>query len=341
MARFLDKSAALDTQWRSIILLGQNSASYKFALGKALLDFSDRKSAISLEELALPFAKNICTHLKTQDKQNTRESGKFLDACRAFNRNEIEEDQLKIETVKLGFVNVIDAFHNVQQSEVSRFFIDNRKTDKTITLTDNFFQLRELDSGCNLLPEVEARWRLWETAISIGVNSRLLEIQRDPINEQLFILKEKKRRIDVTSSKEALNGYQKGRCFYCPRPITVLTGTEYSCDVDHFFPHSLADHGFTNVDGVWNLVLTCIDCNRGPAGKFQQIPNISYLTRLDDRNNFFIESHHPLRETIINQTGSTQQLRQSFLQKRYDEATTIFPGTQKWMPRSGLLNDSG
>lgn len=58
-------------------------------------------------------------------------------------------------------------------------------------------------------------------------------------------------------------------------------------DVDHFFPHTLkpqvASAGCcrpVNVDGVWNLVLACSDCNRGIDGKSAQVPNIELLKRL-------------------------------------------------------------
>ena len=40
--------------------------------------------------------------------------------------------------MKLGFQNVIDAFHIVDQSEVPElFFIDERKTGKGIRITDH------------------------------------------------------------------------------------------------------------------------------------------------------------------------------------------------------------
>ena len=57
--------------------------------------------------------------------------------------------------------------------------------------------------------------------------------------------------------------------------------------------------------------------------------DISYLEKLHDRNNYYIESHHPLRETIINQTGKTEKERISFLQSFYDEASDIIP-SEKW-----------
>ena len=68
MKRFIDKSATIDTFWRSIILLGNNVASYKFALGKTLIDLSNPDTKIKLDEIALPFAKHICEHLKTKKK---------------------------------------------------------------------------------------------------------------------------------------------------------------------------------------------------------------------------------------------------------------------------------
>ena len=62
---FIDHNPSLETYWRSIILLGRNVASYKFSLAKTLLEIPKNKTEITLEDLALPFALNICDHLKT------------------------------------------------------------------------------------------------------------------------------------------------------------------------------------------------------------------------------------------------------------------------------------
>jgi hypothetical protein len=43
------------------------------------------------------------------------------------------------------------------------------------------------------------------------------------------------------------------------------------------------------------------------------------LERLHTRNEFLIGSHHPLRETLINQTGDTLDKRVGFLSKIYQE----------------------
>ena len=62
---FIEHIPQKESCWRAIVLMGRNVASYKFALAKALLsyDVSD-DSSISLNDLALPYALNICEHLQ-------------------------------------------------------------------------------------------------------------------------------------------------------------------------------------------------------------------------------------------------------------------------------------
>src|SRR4051794_5266237 len=112
MAPYLQKTPTLDTYWRSVILLGQNVASYKFALAKSLIDLSaDQSTFITLEQLAVPFSQHIAEHLKAARKQTTSRSSRFLDSCTRFNEGSLTEDALTQAAVKLGFNNVIDAFH--------------------------------------------------------------------------------------------------------------------------------------------------------------------------------------------------------------------------------------
>ncbi|MBW4564920.1 MAG: hypothetical protein KME32_28110 [Mojavia pulchra JT2-VF2] len=135
-------------------------------------------------------------------------------------------------------------------------------------------------------------------------------------------MSDRRRRVDVTSCRDALNGYQKGKCFYSFADISIEPGSENLADVDHFFPHSL-NKCIKNIDGVWNLVLASQECNRGEGGKFDRLPNTKYLDRLHKRNEFLITSHHPLRETLIQQTGNTEQKRRYFLQSMYNTAQRL------------------
>jgi len=158
-SRFYEITPTTENYWRAIILFGRNVASYKFALAKALYDLrASSNDLVRLDELAPAFALHISEHLKQCDKQATSSQSRFLDACRQFNRGDIEKQNLVEETVRLGFNNVIDAFHNVHGSELpTRFFIDERKSQGGIRLTDEFYGLAELQTFSDLNVETEAR----------------------------------------------------------------------------------------------------------------------------------------------------------------------------------------
>ena len=134
MNDFTAQSPTLDNYWRSIILFGRNVASYKFALAQSLLDFRNRGSdLVTLEELAIPFTQNICRHKKDAPKQATSRSSKFLDACESYNDGMLSQADLLTVATRIGFNNVIDAFHVVNQGEIpTRFFLDERKKNSGI-----------------------------------------------------------------------------------------------------------------------------------------------------------------------------------------------------------------
>lgn len=314
MTSFLSHHPSLDGYWRGVVLLGRNSAAYKFALAGALLEKAGNGlSDTTLRDIALPFAGRVAAHLKMADRQSTSASSKFLDACRAFNRGDISEDELAARTVREGFRNVLDAFHVVNGGPIPLRFFEFDKLHKRIVFTDSLHDLSGGFQARNLPTELEARWRLVETAWELQLPSQMLRVEYVPDVRELFV-SGAARRIAVTSCRDALNGYQKGRCFYCFREIAV-TGDERGADVDHFFPHVLlgAADGAPNINGVWNLVLACRGCNRGASGKFARVPEARLLERLHRRNGFLIESHHPLRETLIAQTGATDKDRSAYL----------------------------
>jgi len=342
MPSFLRHSPELASYWRAIILFGRNSASYKFALAKALFDLAgEGKTEATLSELAVPYSRHLTRHLEREDRQCTAPSSKFLDACRAFGRGEIGKEEMVDRTVRLGFNNVLDAFHVVGGEEVAPSFFEEGDGEK-IALTDDLFELREGAGAESLRQEVEARWRLVETAWSTGVPKSALEVHRDAETSELYVYQSDQKRRDITSSRDALNGYQKGRCFYCFRGISVGEGEEGEgqeeplgplpqAEVDHFFPVALKPYlEGAYLDGVWNLVLSCPQCNRGPGGKMDRIPEPRYLARLERRNNYLIESHHPLKETLKRQTGSTEKQRRGFLTE-VDRAAISY-AVHRWQP---------
>jgi hypothetical protein len=240
--------------------------------------------------------------------------------CRQFNSGEIDESKLAALSAAKGFANVIKAFHRVGQADTPRrFFVDERKGNGGIRITDEFGALAEHAQAQDLPREAEARWRLVETAWRLGIG-RALVVSHDAAEGMLLLPDASRRRKAVTSCRDALNGYQQGRCFYCSAPIS-LTDPMALADVDHFFPHVLKQADFGPIiDGVWNLVLACQSCNRGVDGKFGRLPTERLLQRLHSRNEYLIGSKHPLRETLVAQTGADEVRRRGFLRDMHGRA---------------------
>jgi hypothetical protein len=331
--KFQINDPSIESQWRALILFGKNSATYKFAFAKALLELiEEQKTKVSISDLAVPFAESIVDHLRLNDKQGNSSSSKFLEGCRDFISGNISKDQLYILTEKFGFINVVDAFQNVNGGTIpDKFFEKNyRQGKKEIIITDNLLKIKDLYQYRNLEQEVEARWKLVETAWNLQINPNLLEINYDEEKSMFFIKNDSLRRIDITSVRDSLNGYQKGKCFYSFQDISINKKSQNICAVDHFLPHvNKLEHEKqgANINGVWNLVLADSSINND---KNARIPEKRFLERLFNRNEFYIESKHPLAETIINQTGNTRDLRRKFLETQYNLAISL--SIQKWKP---------
>ena len=324
----------IESAWNSIILLGNNTSCYKFALGKTALEINTSLSEVNLRDIALPYAKNICEHLQIKDKQTTNPSSKFLDTCRKYNLKEISEEKLIDITLKEGFRYVIDAFHNVNKNETLRFFEDNRKKNNSIIFTDNYFKLLKEDNFQNLPKQLEARWKLWEDSIFLGMNSRALDLDIDELEGVITL----SGHISATA-KDAIIGYQNGRCFYCLKRLSLHSSHKNdSCEVDHFFPKYLFENFrkdiFKKLNLVWNLVCACRECN-GPSQKFKRLADLKYLEKLKMRNDFYAETPHPLKEYIMKETGKTRDQREVFLRNVLREAAGL-TGTKQgdyWSPK--------
>jgi hypothetical protein len=324
--RVVGSVAAESADFRSIVLRGRNVASFKFALAKSILNLAESgKATASLEELAVPFSKQMCAHIQEVDTQSTSAGSRFLDACRHFNAGRITEDELVSTTALMGFNNVIDAFHVVGSGDVAtRFFVDERQQSlRGIRFTDELLLLAaQPHSRLPLEAEAESRWRLVESAWheKRSTGSTLQVVYDRP--SEMIVRGMLGHRRSIAWVRPSLSGYQAAQCFYCAAPIHPLLGLENSADIDHYFPHMLMARGlFVDLDDVWNLVLACPLCNRGEGGKFDRLPHGDFLESLWQRNERLIASHHPLRESIIATTGASPPARLDFLRSVQTRAT--------------------
>lgn len=327
----------VELYWRSLILYGQNVATYKFALGKSLLGFAKgNSSTIHPDDLAREFAGHMVEHACSGKSQCTNNVSSYLDACRAHGRGEIALDVIIQETKTKGFKYVLDAFQILPGGRIAEPFyeIEGSGAKRMLRLTDNMFKLVQGSQIPNLEPEVEARWNLVEDTWTSNRGLVFDPIQYEIDTKMLVVESRTTYRRSLAKARNSLSGYQKGKCFYCFADIFIQD--EYSCEVDHFIPFHLRYRLPWDLNGIWNLVLSCESCNRGAIiGKFGSLPNRYLLERLIRRNNYLVNSHHPLSNTLALEMGVTDIKRTIFLNRAYDFAMTCKP--QMWSPVSETI----
>jgi hypothetical protein len=156
---------------------GHDALPANFALGQALLELAaQQRTFVPLAELAVPYAAALCKHLQVEDRQSTSAQSQFLDACRSRNRGDLDAEQFAEATVRLGFANVIDAFHVSRggQPTQTRFFVDERASRQGITLTDHLLELANGQQAKVLPLEVDTRWNLVQMSWGLRLGTRLM-----------------------------------------------------------------------------------------------------------------------------------------------------------------------
>jgi len=330
MLPFRDAAPTPAGDWRHIIRFGRNVASYKFALGRVLLNLAaQQQTFVRLEDLSVPYATSICEHLVAEDRQSTSAQSRFLDACRSHNRGELDAAQLADVTVRLGFNNVIDAFHIGRggQPTQTHFFIDERASRHGITLTDDLLNLANGLQAQVLPLEVDARWNLVQTSWGLGLGTRLVSFEITPDEHAVDLYAPFRLcRAPITGVRDALSGYQDGRCAYCGTPFTAIGTSRVA--VDHVLPFVLMSRGWHDGDlhQIWNLVLACDGCN---SEKRDRPPAAEWMPWLYQRGEHPIASHRPLRETLISQLGPDAARRHETLRRRHAAATEVLNSSWK------------
>jgi hypothetical protein len=215
---------------------------------------------------------------------------------------------------------VLRKFHNLNNREIPQRFYTISSDNRYLILNNNLSKLffeddRNSNQSQFLLREIDSRWDLLEHAFENIHNVEYLDV-----DQYLEHVIRKESRTNLTKLVHLLEGYQRGRCFYCNEPL------HEEIAVDHVIPYQALMH-----NQFWNLVLADRFCNEN---KSDNIVPPHYVENLIARNEFFISSAHPLKDTLVRELGSTQQQRRRKVMKEYSYAkgkiVRIWGGSDKY-----------
>jgi 5-methylcytosine-specific restriction endonuclease McrA len=293
--------------WRALILFGKNASTYKMALGKCLLSYSKQnKDKITLDDLALDFYNLYVDRVK-----NKKPQGAVL-GRKTYIEQEIEgvlytgkSLEKALEVIKQKSLNdmVLKKFHNLNEQPIEIKFYTVSENTNTINLNKKLLELANYDSNQFFQKEIDSRWALLEHAFHNIHKIELLDA-----DEYLKYVIHAEKRMPLTSLVNTLEGYQQGYCFYCGQNL-------YDIEVDHVIPYNAIKH-----NEIWNLVLSHSFCNQN---KSDNVPSLHYIEKLITRNEFFIHSSHPIKDTLIRKLGNSEQQRRNEIIRQYQYAKNL------------------
>ena len=271
----------------SIIEQSSKDNTYKFALGRALLEYckdtqsSDGYYSIPYTHLAKKFLEYYwhqeCKYRIKQDFK-TQSTPKVIQAIRqVFAEKTIgdfskvdENDKAKAENMILRnvFGNarsktslVVPKFQKIKIGKYSvenPIFYNYNDDEKMIYLKPQAFEYFKINYGI-LSKALLVEWAKFLEKINGSLPRLIAKIEQDEL-----------KRTSLGPFKKIYNVYTN-HCFYCGDKL------EHGyVEVDHFIPWS-----YIFEDQAWNLVLACKDCNRK---KSNSLPQLEFRNSLIQRN---------------------------------------------------------
>ena len=301
--------------WKAITLLGLNVTTYKPALAKNILLFAKNGiTNIKWEDFSKQFLNLYIKHLSTSDfpQHNTRgKLSKIEKITKQLNLNKIDMDKAVQSVALEGLNDVVPRFHTIGlDSKFAKNYFYDYEFGKKITLKDNIFEIvNEFED--ELFKEVDARWKLVESAFKINHSEYNFQLANDLRD---IYIKSGYERKDITKNINFLNPYQGNVCFYCGESMT-------SMHVDHVIPRQIINH-----DEIWNLVIAHSTCN---MLKTDLLVAPHFIKKLIIRNENIMGSSHPWKHRISQQLGNTPQKRKQNTLRHYENAK-IIRGNAYW-----------
>ena len=317
--------------WRAIILYGSNMSTYKMGLGHLLINYANKNlEKIPLRDLSEDFMSLYADKVKNNKPQSRRKIVNGVEKGLTYVEQEsqkMQEGKNKEKAVDSVLKNslekmVLQKFHTLFKRQIPEPFY--RLTDTHMILQNNLLELFSDKENQVLDSEVMSRWDLLEFGFENITGEESIEIDED----LEFVLK-KKKRTQISRLRPVLNGYQEGVCFFCERKFEIND----SIHVDHLIPRDAVNH-----DQIWNLVLSCEDCN---LWKSNHLPQKHFVQKLIDRNEFVLKSDLPLKEELRKVLGTVDKQREQMVWGQYklavDKKLTLWEGKEDFTPAKDTL----
>ena len=301
--------------WKGIVLYGLNSATYKIALGKTLVELTKHNQEhIKWDTLSEEFLHQYLQRLSGENtfpqqaipmRQTVMER-----VVKKLQMGVIDKDEALSIVAQDGLSNVIPRFQSIAgDKEIVENKFYHFDFGKELILHDSVFSIVENNEN-EIIEELDARWGLLEGAFSI--HQEHWELSND-IRD--IYIKDGHRRTNITKNIPFLQGYQGNTCFYCGEAL------EGDIHVDHVLPRQVIQN-----DEIWNLVLAHSHCN---MSKLDRLVGQHYILKLIQRNENIMGSNHPWKKKIQTALGNTAKQRAKTIVYHYDNVKNVI-GAYYW-----------
>lgn len=293
-----------DRYWRGLMLFGINMSSYKLGLGRLLLQYGiEGKDVISLDELSHDFLDLYLERCETGKPQmgNRGRMTRVEKEILAIRHQDKDPNDAASVIGKVALSDmVLQRFNNLFGRTISEPFYSFQPGDNSIKLNPGVFEICSSKAQKDSFDgEICARWDLLEHAFERENPYPLVA------DERLEFIQNWQDRKNLTPLVPLLSGYQAEKCFYCGEKL-------FETHVDHVIPYSAIGH-----NDVWNLVLADSSCN---IQKVDSMPSWNFMEKLITRNEYFIDSSHPMKDEIIRCLGRTKNIRRNEVERQYKVA---------------------
>lgn len=145
--------------WNQIVERDRITATYKFALAKALIYLGDgRRRSVGFDELAYYYSRELCSHIKRYKRQSTFKTSKFIRSCKEYNAGKGSIEELKGITISSGLNSILETFHNLDEGKSSIEFFKVDFSRKHILITSEMVIMVMKFGKEELLNHIEEKW---------------------------------------------------------------------------------------------------------------------------------------------------------------------------------------